>query len=99
MPNNFAPKRRHKTENKNKQKKTKKIPVQPVAPPPKLLQNKEPQNITMSYINFSGMEVVKKQKQKQKNKSDGTKNLSLRVKRFYRSRSGNYSHTKLKPQQ
>lgn len=63
--------------------------------PPKLLQNKEPQNITMLYINFSGMEVIKKKK----NKCDGTKNLSLRVKRFYRSRSGNYSHTKLKPQQ
>lgn len=67
--------------------------------PPNSCKTKSPQNITMSYINFSGMEVVKKQKQKQKNKSDGTKNLSLRVKRFYRSRSGNYSHTKLKPQQ
>lgn len=95
VPNNFAPKRRHKTENKNKQKKKKKrFQFSLWLRPPKLLQNKEPQNITMLYINFSGMEVVKKT-----NKCDGTKNLSLRVKRFYRSRSGNYSHTKLKPQQ
>lgn len=53
--------------------------------PPKLLQNKEPQNITMSYINFSGMEVVKKQKQKkqiwwnEKLQSEGEEILSQQV--------------------
>lgn len=64
MPNNFAPKRRHKTENKNKQKKKKKrFQFSLWLRPPKLLQNKEPQNITMLYINFSGIEVIKKKKQ------------------------------------
>lgn len=65
MPNNFAPKRRHKTENKNKQKKKRKKDSSSAcgSAPPKLLQNKEPQNITMLYINFSGIEVIKKKKQ------------------------------------
>lgn len=73
MPNNFAPKRRHKTENKNKQKKErKKIPVQPVAPPPKLLQNKSPKTSQCRTLTSREWKSLKK-----KNKSDGTKNLSL----------------------
>lgn len=46
----------------SKKKKKKRFQFSLWLRPPKLLQNKEPQNITMLYINFSGIEVIKKKK-------------------------------------